>query len=317
MSNTDNKAISVIICTFNRAGSLGGTLDSFLGLEGDAPWAPELVVVDNNSTDQTPAVVERYRARLGDRLKYVFEPRQGLSAARNKGVRAASGEILAFVDDDVVLDTKWLKAVRGLFSDSAVDAGGGRVLPVYPHGAPLWILDSKDILGGPMPYHDYGEGARPYDRSMYPFVGANIFFRRALLARVGEFREDLGVGAGCLGEDSEMFLRAREAGGRLVYCGQALVWHKIDASRMNLRYLRHWFVQAGRTQARMSDDERSCVCYGGVPRYLFRMLPQAAVAMAFGLGRSRSFLCAYRDFFLTAGAVQEYRWKARARGSAS
>src|ERR1035441_3219398 len=101
--------ITVLLCTFNRCQSLSTALDSVIAqvLPESADW--DVLVVDNNSSDQTRAVVEDFRRRYPGRIRYLFEPRQGLSRARNAGIRAARGEIIAFIDDDVIAAPTWLQ----------------------------------------------------------------------------------------------------------------------------------------------------------------------------------------------------------------
>jgi glycosyltransferase involved in cell wall biosynthesis len=102
---------SVIICTYNRSGSLERTLASLARMElrDSADW--ELLVVDNNSKDDTRVVVDGFTRASGVNCRYIFEKEQGLSHARNRGIREAKGEIIAFTDDDVLLDRHWLKNI--------------------------------------------------------------------------------------------------------------------------------------------------------------------------------------------------------------
>src|SRR5208283_4457645 len=100
--------ISVILCTYNRASILISALESIVAqtLPESVEW--EVLVVDNNSCDQTREVVEDFCRRYPRRFRYVFEPNQGLSHARNSGIREALGEVLAFMDDDVTVEPGWL-----------------------------------------------------------------------------------------------------------------------------------------------------------------------------------------------------------------
>ena len=101
---------SVVVPTFNRDPLLVPTLDDLLAQRADV--AHEVIVVDNNSTDGTSARVHSYAARTGGHVRYVFEGRQGLSVARNAGIGAARGEIIAFLDDDVRVHPGWLHTSR-------------------------------------------------------------------------------------------------------------------------------------------------------------------------------------------------------------
>ena len=96
--------ISIIICTYNRSESLKRTLQSLkeMSVSDDIEW--ELLIVDNNSTDNTREAVNDFTKTSGLNCRYVFESKQGLSNARNRGVKEACGEIIAFTDDDVIVD---------------------------------------------------------------------------------------------------------------------------------------------------------------------------------------------------------------------
>src|SRR5712692_10838040 len=101
--------ISVIVCTFNRCATLAKALESLAAstLERSVDW--EVLVVDNNSSDQTREVVEHFRNHDPSRFTYLFEPQPGKSHALNAAIRHAKGEILAFMDDDVTVEPNWLQ----------------------------------------------------------------------------------------------------------------------------------------------------------------------------------------------------------------
>jgi glucosyl-dolichyl phosphate glucuronosyltransferase len=148
--------VSVVISTFDRCASLSRTLNSLLAQQVPASLDYEIIVVDNNSTDSTAAVVESYCRREPARVRYVFEPRQGVSYGRNAGIRASRAPIVAFTDDDNEVDPHWVATVKATFdSHSETVAIGGRILPQWPrtvlprwldrrHWAPLAILDYGD-----------------------------------------------------------------------------------------------------------------------------------------------------------------------------
>ena len=131
--------ISVIICTYNRSGSLVRTLESFREVlhPKDAAW--ELVVVDNNSSDNTREVVDLFIEKSGIPCGYVFENKQGLSYARNNGVAEAKGEILSFTDDDVIVDKNWLQNIEHEFKEKDVACIGGKILPIWEKPQPEWL----------------------------------------------------------------------------------------------------------------------------------------------------------------------------------
>ena len=135
---------SVIICTFNRARLLVDTLQAIIN-QHPPDGGYEIVVVDNNSSDETRLVAEQAAARVPVCVRYVFEADQGLSLARNAGIRAAKGEIVAFVDDDVDAGPHWLRTILVPFSDQRVACVGGPIRPIWLDVRPPWL--TKDWEG--------------------------------------------------------------------------------------------------------------------------------------------------------------------------
>ena len=123
--------VSVLIGTYNRCERLRGTLQALKAQRLDAGMAPELVVVDNRSTDATRAVVEEEGARAPWPVRYVYEPMQGLCAARNRAIHEARGRWLAFIDDDVRPDQEWLRMIVRAFQQWNAEGVCGRVLPIW------------------------------------------------------------------------------------------------------------------------------------------------------------------------------------------
>ena len=244
--------ISVIICTYNRAEILRQTLETFchLHVEASLPW--ELLVVDNNSTDDTHACCEEFARKLP--LRYVFEPRQGLNPARNRGIKEARGDLLAFADDDVDVDPHWLDALH----DAATrhpDAGffGGRILPRWGIEPPHWLqTHSASLLKGVMAHFDLGPEERFHEGS---FFGANMAFRKSIFDADGNFREDLDRKKNTLihGGETELMRRLLAGGHRGLYVPTALVHHRIPASRMTESYVRNWFIGHGITKVRRAQ----------------------------------------------------------------
>lgn len=244
---------TVLICTRDRVDLLAETLASLKGLVD--PGVPyEVVVVDNGSRDGTRAAVEAAAAESPVPLRYVYEPRGGLSAARNAGIGAARGEAIAFTDDDVLVDPGWLAAFAGALAVRPVDFLGGRVLPRWGGPRPPWLPNgqTRGEIWGAIALFDYGDDARPLAKPL----GANMAFRRAPLVRVGGFREDLGRDAASLKgqEVPELLQRLGAAGGRGGwYVPDAVVHHWIPPERLTKRYFRRWFYWKGVSRAVVGD----------------------------------------------------------------
>ncbi len=167
--------ISVILSTYNRFKTLAITLQSLCQQETDGSFDYEIIVVDNNSQDQTKETIESF-AKENSKIYYVFEPKQGISNARNAGINNATGEILSFTDDDVIVDSNWLTIFVKFFEEFQCDGIGGRVLPIYPNNTPQWVKDHPNQIAGAVVIYDQGEKIRQADFTMERFIGCNLAF---------------------------------------------------------------------------------------------------------------------------------------------
>ncbi len=229
--------VSIIICTYNRAVHLGRVLDSFRYQNVDEPT--ELIVVDNNSDDHTGTVVAQAKDALKDSIavSYVFEPVQGLSVARNAGIDAARGEILAFLDDDATPDPGWLQAMTRFFRANAqVNAIGGPVRPGFETDPPKWLTPG---LHGLYSLIDLGDTRKPFPENKFP-IGANMAFRREVFDCV-RFTEELGRKGETLisREETEIFLKLRQKGKPILYVEGMSVRHFVPKSRMTKQWIYH------------------------------------------------------------------------------
>ena len=249
--------MSVVISAYNRCESLRDTLESLVDQRVNQDLHYEIIVVDNNSKDETRTVVEGIALKSKRPVRYLFEPIQGKSYAMNCGTRAALGKFVAYCDDDVVADQDWVQNLCEAFLAYDADTVGGPVRPLWFKKPPEW-LESPEKQFGPLAILDRGNKpiiAGETERVGGNFLlGSNIAIRSSVLREVGLFRTDLGRAAGNLagGEDSEMVRRLLERGKRLVYVPTAIVNHKVPAERMTLAYLRRWNFWMARSNVRMS-----------------------------------------------------------------
>jgi glucosyl-dolichyl phosphate glucuronosyltransferase len=288
--------ISVVLGTYNRVSSLRSTLESFsqLRIPPDCSW--ELVVVDNNSTDATQLVVESYVRRLNYPVRYIFEPVQGRSAALNAGVKASSGKIIAFTDDDVLLGKDWLSELKQTFDHYDCAAVAGRVVPIWKQPKPKWLIMEDQLA---IVRFELGEDVKEIP---YPPLGANSAFRREVFERHGLFRRDLGVSGSkhtitC--DDTEFGERIIHAGEKVVYCPTAIIYHPVDPKRATKRYFRSWYYYNGRSLTRTAGLPRDGAFYFGVPRWLYRELATGIARWLFTFDPARRLhneFKAYRSF---------------------
>lgn len=221
--------ITVVICTRERPGALARCLDSLLAQQYPGF---RILVVDNAPETSATAEVVRSAARRGP-VDYLIEPRAGLSFARNTAVKAAPGQILAWIDDDEVADPNWLAEVaRALHEHPDADVISGVIVPAeLETQAQLWF----EQFGG----HSKGRGFRPavfspetahLQSPLYPLppfgTGANMTFRPGVIERIGMFDTALGAGTPAMGsEDTLAFTQVLLMGGKIVYQPTAVTHH--------------------------------------------------------------------------------------------
>lgn len=277
--------ITITIQTYNRAEELRKTLVGLSRIETRGAPEHEVLVVDNNSSDHTPAVVEELVPVFEGRLRYIHEARQGLSHARNRAVAESRHELVAFLDDDVEVDGNWLLSLATAYETSKYAAIGGRTYLVYPGARPSWLGERSE---GALTKMEYGPKARPANPG--ELYGVNLSFRKEWLQRVGGFRTDLGRIGNCLlsSEEEDVLERVVAAGGKLLYEPSAVVGHRVAPSRLRRRWFWARSYWGKRGVARMVPDAQ-ITCYEML-RATWHLLPA-----------QWSVLCS----FVTRGAMSE------------
>ncbi|WP_282697682.1 glycosyltransferase family 2 protein [Streptomyces sp. CC208A] len=232
---------SVVVATRERPASLARALDSLLAQ--DHP-DHELIVVDNAPrTSATHDLVTKEYKEYADRLRYVREDRPGLAAAHNAGVAAAGGEVLAFTDDDVIADPRWLSALAAPFAaDPGLGCVTGLILPARLSTPAQILLESHGGFAKGFAPRLYDPARPPADEPLFPFTagsfgsGANMAFRASALRRAGGFDPATGTGTPAKGgDDLYAFVAVLAAGHRLRYTPDALVWHHHRETWQDLR----------------------------------------------------------------------------------
>ena len=287
--------VSVILATYNRSARLKEMLGTLSQMSVPKGLSWELILVDNNSTDDTKAAVEELAGKSALNVEYVFEKTQGKSSALNTGVRQAKGDIIAFTDDDVIVDPEWLTEIARAFVRFDCLAVAGRVVPVWEQPQPLW-LDLEDQQA--VVHFDYGEFAQEIDIAP---IGANMAFRRQIFEQYGLFRVGLSVYKRQSGgtEDMEFGLRLLSAGQKIMYVPEAVIYHPVDQNRATKKYVLHWALTLGKKMSQARLWPADAVKYRGVPRYLFRSLVEDSLKYAVSLDRKQRFkykVRAYREY---------------------
>ena len=230
--------LSVVICTHNRSSYLSKALDSLV-----AQTLPrssfEVIVVDNQSTDDTPTVVARYRDSLD--IRYVYEGTLGLAHARNAGWRAARGKYIAYLDDDAIASPRWLAETVTAFESLSPPPGcvGGRAEGIWESPRPRWISDELVTCLTVIDWSDTPHVIE--DVRVQWLVGANLAVRADVMTSVGGFAASLDRAGKNLLSGGDVYLQEQiiRAGHACYYHPPMSVGHHVPASRLSQR----WFVQ--------------------------------------------------------------------------
>jgi len=242
----DDFRLTVAICTYNRSELLRDTLTSFREQEGLDALSYEVVVVDNNSTDDTPEVVRQFAS--WPNLRYVTEEKQGLSNARNRGIEEARGEIIAYTDDDVLFSRRWLaELLEGIDRYPEADVFGGKISVKWESAKPDWFVDEGDYSMRGVVGHFEPDGEEGI--TTIPPFGGNMAFRASVLRASGGFSPERGREGEYLGsgEETELVERLWAEGSKVAYLPDALVHHRIHHTRTLKPYYVRWFTGWQRT----------------------------------------------------------------------
>jgi glycosyltransferase involved in cell wall biosynthesis len=229
--------ISVIICTYNRDKYLYDALQHVSA--NDFPTdAYEIVLINNNSTDNTEMECERFKTDFPSvRFRYFVETKQGLSHARNRGIRESNGDVLVFLDDDSFVKPDYLKNLqRQLEKHPEASAFGGKITPIFESGkTPKWLCRWNYSWVSAI---DKGDVVVPFEGSSYP-IGANMGFRKSCLDQVGDFNTELGRSKKNLigGEEKDIFNRAKSTNLTILYFPDIQVEHVIPPQRTTKEYI--------------------------------------------------------------------------------
>lgn len=265
--------ISVVVCTYNRAGLLRRCLGHLLAQTAD-PRSWELIVVDNNSTDDTRLVVESFESSALT-IRYCVETQQGVSQARNRGFREARTGVVAYTDDDVFPDPGWLEALQRCLLETGADAVGGSIRLLVEGTLPPWWGPFFATMLGEL---DLGE-RRVRLRPGQQLNTGNAAFRTELLQRSGGFLPVLGRSesrpAGM--EDTVLMSQVLAAGMHVVYEPAATVSHRIGPERLDWSHFERLLEAQGASLALLDPAALLAV----------RLLASLPTSLVDAIGRTR------------------------------
>ncbi|MBI3782640.1 MAG: glycosyltransferase [Deltaproteobacteria bacterium] len=244
-------SISILIPTRDRAPLLPRALASVVAAVSEVSVATEIVVIDNGSSDGTAALLSEWVTRGSNRVRlFIAEP--GRSRALNRGLQVQRAPLVLFTDDDVDVGRGWVGAVLDFFDRHPDHAAAvGRVCPI-----PADDSESNRALmarfPGLHPFYDAGE----VERDVVEMYGCNMAVRRTVFDSLGGYDERLGVGASGLCEDTDLSRRMRQAGMRIGYMPDAVVYHGVDRNRLTPEAFRQFQVRAARSHFLMDPQQR-------------------------------------------------------------
>jgi glycosyltransferase involved in cell wall biosynthesis len=235
--------VTVIVCTRNRSECLRRAIESLFCSANLEVRDWELLVVENGSTDHTIEVCKELRRKFPRHFRFLIENRIGKCNALNTAVAAAKGEVLAFSDDDVLFAPDYVQSIRTVFDSFPADAAQGRVLLDCEGGWPEWLDEAYALMAD---HRDYGQELAPLNGTL---CGSNMIVRKEVFDEVGGFAPELGPGGIGVFEDTEISLRMRDKGHRLIYAPQILVRHQWPRRRLTKSFIRKRMFLHGRINA--------------------------------------------------------------------
>lgn len=261
--------ISVILCTYNRDKYIYNVLKSIA--DGDMPRKDyEIVLVDNNSNDNTVEECQRFQTDYPEiTFRYFMEREQGLSHARNCGIRNAQGDILVYVDDDALVNREYLSTYADFFArNPKAVAAGGPILPQYDGcEEPIWMSHyTRQLVTGKL---YLGEHEREFPHDSFP-GGGNAAYRKSVFDTVGLFNTELGrKGNSLIGaEEKDLFDKMSTAGMHFYYLPTAILYHLIPPKKLTQDYFDRLTYSIG-------VSERYRTLQIGKKKYFIRVVKEA------------------------------------------
>jgi len=291
--------ISILIATYNRAQKLKKTLDSILSLPTISPHIFEVLVIDNNSKDNTKEVVDSFLIKKLINIVYIFEHQQGKVFALNKGIEEAQGDIFVFTDDDVTFDSNWLRTIIDNFESDEINCLTGKIVSLCEIAPPIWYSKKLATVIVGIDYSD--------KKTFIKWAtGANMAFRKEVVKKVRgfDFLPEL------INEDVFFSKKLLENGYKIVYDPAMLVYHHFDSKRFTKKYFRKWYWLQGRAQAEIfrKDDLSTVRKIMNVPFYRYREFMEYVLGIIKNIFNEKERFC-YELWTLRYCGFFIQRWK--------
>lgn len=250
MNNTPT--LSVILCTYNNADSLAITLGQLVQCKVERWSDVEILVIDNNSPDNTEEVVRKSSESTEAPLQYHFEQKQGLSNARNLGVVKARGQYLLFTDDDADIPANWLSCYLEKIESTQADCLFSKIEVNWDRTPPWWFDQRYN------PYFvqlNYGESPLEITDIHHEFFGKNFCCKKSVLVAMGGFDEKLGRNGTSLaaGEETIIYRRLVAMSAKVIYFPDATVGHRLKPVEYTARNIEKKFVDGASSSLRIAQ----------------------------------------------------------------
>ncbi len=275
--------LSIVICSYNRASYIGDALTSLYeqtsGLE-----CFEAIVVDNNSSDNTPAVFKAWReSHPNGNFTYTTETQQGASYARNTGAKLSKGAWLCFMDDDAVAKKDYVSNIIRHIQDQPFIVGfGGRIIPKYIPEQPKWMSYYVSSLVGNF---DYAPSACAFENGKYP-LESNMIVSKAIYEQIGGFNTALPGVVGTLrigGEGKELFFKILALGHTIYYDPSICVHHVVEVKKLTSEYMYRVASGIGRGERTRTKQISNKAYLLKITEYLFKLGASVILGLKYAL----------------------------------
>lgn len=267
--------LTVCICTWNRASSLRRTLESLVATRKPRDLKWEVLVVDNNSTDTTEEVTDSFTKSLP--IRWIFEKTPGLSNARNSGVNASRGNYVIWTDDDVVVGENWiLEYMSGFKQHPDAAVFGGPIQAVFDGPMPEWLAKGWRSASLPFCQNDLGPDVIFLSSKLLRLpYGANFAVRRVEQLK-SLYDPKLGASPSnrLHGEETTVIAKILSEGNVGIWLPMATVQHINGQDRMNLEYIKNYYMKSGRTKVATSPPD-DLTKFFKRPKWVWRLIIQS------------------------------------------
>ena len=274
--------LSIIICSYNRANYIEAALDSLYHQSSNENF--EIIIVDNNSTDNTAEVYSNWRAaHPNGNFQYLTETKQGASFARNTGGAIAKGKWLCFMDDDAIATSDYVKNItKHIKTKPDIVGFGGRIIPKYIPSEPLWMSYYVSSLVGNF---DYAPVACAFKNGKYP-LESNMIVRKDIYHQIGGFNTQLPGVVGTLrigGEGKDLFYKIIALGHTIYYDPSISVHHIVEVKKLTPAYLYRVASGIGRGEKTRTLSISKLAYLSKIVEYLFKLGASIILAIKYAL----------------------------------